>query len=203
MIEQAIAFLREGESAVAYCLVAFSSTIEYVAPPLPGDTIALFAIFLAVSASYHPLYVYLAMTAGAVVGGVVAWSFGRWLTDHEDSWPSFMKTKGCTEAIEALRMKFDQFGPLYLAINRFIPALRAFFFVGAGMSRMPLSSVVFFGALSAAIWNALLLGIGYAFGSQWPLLLSFFQRYLMAVLLLTCVGLLIVVFRWRSRRPNG
>ena len=44
-------------------------------------------------------------------------------------------------------------GNWYLAANRFLPALRAFFFVGAGLANMPLRAVIFWGGLSAAVWN--------------------------------------------------
>jgi membrane-associated protein len=91
---------------------------------------------------------------------------------------------------------------MYLVVNRFLPALRAFFFVGAGMSRMNVGPVIVFGGISAALWNALLMGIGYAVGNNWDVLRDLAERYAVATLILvviTVIGL-IARFVWDSRR---
>jgi membrane-associated protein len=91
---------------------------------------------------------------------------------------------------------------MFLVVNRFLPALRAFFFVGAGMSRMNVGPVIVFGGISAALWNALLMGIGYAVGNNWDVLRDLAERYAVATLILvviTVIGL-IARFVWDSRR---
>jgi membrane protein DedA with SNARE-associated domain len=89
-----------------------------------------------------------------------------------------------------------------LASNRFVPALRAFFFVGAGLSDMPLRAVVLWGGLSAAVWNGILLAVGYAVGENFDELESIFAGYSQFVL-----GALLVVllgaFLWRLRPSRG
>ena len=142
------------------------------------------------------------MTLGALVGGLAAWGFGLWLANHEESWPPFLRTPGATRALDAVRRGYEQHGAMYLVINRFLPALRAFFFVGAGMSRMNVGPVIVFGGISAALWNALLMGIGYAVGNNWDVLRDLAQRYAVATLILvviTVIGL-IARFVWDSRR---
>jgi membrane-associated protein len=91
---------------------------------------------------------------------------------------------------------------MYLAVNRFLPALRAFFFLGAGLSRMGAWPVIVFGGLSAAVWNALLLGAGYAVGHNWEAMRDILERYTAATLVIVVVaGIAIVArFLWDSRR---
>jgi membrane protein DedA with SNARE-associated domain len=194
--------LEHGPQYWAYALVLAAAAIEYVFPPVPGDTVALFAVALAVRAQLSWVFVYLSMTFGAVLGGLAAWGFGLWLANHEESWPSFLKTPGATRALDAVRRGYEQHGAMYLVVNRFLPALRAFFFVGAGMSRMNVGPVIVFGGISAALWNALLMGIGYAVGNNWDVLRDLAERYAVATLILvviTVIGL-IARFVWDSRR---
>lgn len=202
MLDEFLHTLEHGPQYWAYTLVVAAAAIEYVFPPIPGDTVALFAVALAVRAQLHWALVYLAMTFGALLGGLAAWGFGVWLANHEDGWPSFLKTPGATRALDAVRRGYDEHGAMYLAANRFLPALRAFFFVGAGLSRMSIGRVVIFGGISAALWNALLLAAGYAVGNNWEALSDLAERYTVATLLLVALATVAVVgrFVWDSRR---
>ena len=91
---------------------------------------------------------------------------------------------------------------MYLAVNRFLPALRAFFFVGAGLSRMKATPVLLYGGLSAALWNAILMAAGYAIGNNWEALQNAAERYTIATLILIVLAVAGIVGRlaWDSRR---
>jgi len=202
MLDEFLHTLEHGPQYWAYALVVAAVAIEYIFPPVPGDTVALFAVALAVRAQLSWVLVYLSMTLGALLGGLAAWGFGVWLANHEESWPSFLKTPGATRALDAVRRGYDRHGAMYLVANRFLPALRAFFFVGAGVSRMNVGPVIVFGGISAALWNALLMGIGYAVGSNWDVLRDLAERYAVATLILVVIAVVggIARFVWDGRR---
>jgi membrane protein DedA with SNARE-associated domain len=202
MLDEFLHTLEHGPQYWAYALVAAAAAVEYVFPPIPGDTVALFAVALAVRAQLHWVFVYLSMTLGALLGGLGAWGFGLWLANNEDSWPSFLKTPGATRALDAVRRGYEQHGGMYLVVNRFLPALRAFFFVGAGLSRMSAGPVIVFGGISAALWNALLMGLGYAVGNNWDVLREVAERYAAATLILIVLAVIAGVgrFLWEGRR---
>ena len=202
MLDEFLHTLEHGPHYWAYALVLAAAAIEYIFPPVPGDTVALFAVALAVRAQLSWVLVYLAMTLGALLGGLAAWGFGLWLANQEERWPSFLRTPGATRALDAVRRGYEQHGAMYLVVNRFLPALRAFFFVGAGMSRMNVGPVIVFGGISAALWNALLMGIGYAVGNNWDVLRDLAERYAVGTLILVVIAVigLIARFVWDSRR---
>jgi len=203
VIDEFLHTLEHGPSHWAYLLVAAASGVEYVFPPIPGDTVALFAVALAVRAQLSWFFVYCSMTVGAITGGLAAWAFGLWLANHEAHWPGFMKTPAATRALDAVRRGYTRHGAMYLAVNRFLPALRAFFFVGAGLSRMNAGAVVVYGGLSALVWNALLLGVGYLVGNNWDALVDIASRYTLVTLMLvlSAVGGIVARFVYDLRRP--
>ena len=203
MLDEFLHTLEHGPWYWAYALVAGASGVEYVFPPIPGDTVALFAVVLAVRAQLHWLLVYLSMTIGALAGGLVAWAFGLWLASNEGSWPSFLKSPAATRALDAVRRGYARHGGMYLVVNRFLPALRGFFFVGAGLSRMSVGAVLFYGGISALAWNALIMGAGYAVGSNWDALLDLAERYAVASLILITIVVagLLARFVYDLRRP--
>lgn len=196
MLDEFLHSLEQLPAYWAYALIAAAAGIEYVFPPLPGDTVALFAIVLAVRAQLQWALVYLALTVGALAGGLLAWGFGVWLADHEEHWPGFMKRKGAVRALDAVRRGYAKHGPMYLAVNRFLPALRAFFFVGAGLSRVSAGSVIVWGGLSSLVWHGMLMGVGYAVGSNWDLLREIVSRYTIATYILVGIVVIGVIVRF-------
>lgn len=186
------------EGPLGYLFLALSSWIEYVVPPFPGDTVALFGVFLAVSAGYSVVGVYLALTGGSIVGGVCTWGLGRWLAEREERWPRWFQREDFKERLAKVRHRYERHGNWVLAANRFVPALRAFFFIGAGLSGMPLRSVVLWGGLSAAVWNGILLAIGFAVGENLERLESIYASYSQAVLIGLGVVLLLTLL-WKLR----
>jgi membrane protein DedA with SNARE-associated domain len=196
VVDEFLHRLEYGPHHWAYLLVAAAAGVEYVFPPIPGDTVALFAVALAVRAQLHWIWVYLSMTAGALVGGLAAWAFGLWLANHEQEWPVFLRTPTATRALDAVRRGYGKHGSMYLAANRFLPALRAFFFVGAGLSRMSAGAVILYGGVSALLWNALLMGVGYLVGNNWEALQDLAQRYAVATLILVVIAVVGIVARF-------
>lgn len=200
-MDEWLAFFEDTEGPLAYLALGASALVEYVFPPFPGDMATLVAVFLAATAGYRWWLVHLVLTFGSTVGGTLVWGFGRWLKKHEDRWPRFLKGEKTKRALDRLTQRFEKRGPWYLALNRFIPAFRALFFVAAGLAGMRLRAVLFFGALSAAAWNGILLAVGFSVGSNIERLEQLYRQY--TVVALSVVGVFVVgaagVALWRRR----
>lgn len=201
MLEEILRWVEHTEGPLPYVVLGLGGASEYVLPLLPGDTVTLFGAFLATTTGRHPLLVYAAINAGSIAGSLVAYGAGRWLAGRPGS-PVF-KSPRTRKAIRVIQARFARHGAVYLAINRFLPALRAFFFVAAGMIRMPVWQVLLYGGLSALAWNALILGVAWTVGDNWDALQRLFERYTAVSLLLIGLVLLGFAVRWALRRRAG
>lgn len=202
LASEIMAWLEQSEGPLGYLVLALASLIEYVVPPFPGDTIALFGVFLAASAEWSALGVYLALDFGAIAGGMIAYAFGRAVA-REERRPRWLRGPRVDRSIATITARYAKHGAIYLALNRFVPALRAFFFVGAGIAGLPWPSVLLWGGLSAAVWNALLLALGYWVGSEWERMRAIAGTYSTAALGIVVVVILIVIARSvRGRAPD-
>jgi membrane protein DedA with SNARE-associated domain len=190
------AWLAAHEGPVAYLVLALSAMLEYLVPPLPGDSIALFGVSLATSAGWSPWAVYAALNAGAISGGQIAYYAGRWFGPRHRR-PRFLRGKRAERELDRVIQLFRERGAIALALNRFVPAFRSVFFVGAGIAELPALSVLGWGALSALLWNALVVGVGYALGATFGALEQGMRLYVGIALVVILV--LVGVWMWRRR----
>ncbi len=199
-----MAWLEQGGGPLGYIVLGLASMIEYVVPPFPGDTIALFGVFLASTAGWNIALVYLTLNVGAIAGGVIAYGFGRAIAPAARR-PRWLRGPRSEKAIATITARYQKHGAAYLAINRFVPALRAFFFVGAGIAGLPLRAVVLWGGISAAVWNAILLALGWSVGANWERMLAWARAYsaVATAILIGVVVLFVIRAVWMRARTQA
>lgn len=192
---------------VALLLVMAAALLEYVFPPFPGDTVVLFAAFLAGSAdtNWEPLPVWLAVSVGNLLGMAVDYEFGRWMSRHDHEWRQRWRWWArAGSALDRLLPHFQRQATYFLLCNRFLPSVRALLFVAAGMTNVPRWRVLLLGGISALAWSLLLFVVGLWLGRDWPALLEFIQNYNRGAWVVLS-GLLILWWGyrwWRPRSPN-
>lgn len=192
---------------VAPLLLFLASFVEYVFPPFPGDLLVLIGAWYATQGILSWPVALAALTAGALLGAVVDYGFGRWLKPRLDARAS-RRGRLAAERLARFEAAYRRWGPALLAANRFLPGVRAFFFIGAGAARLPLGQVLLLGGISAALWNALLLAAGGLLVHSLPELLELFGRYSRAAwALLAAVAVAAVAYgawrRVRAARKEG
>ena len=204
MMDELLAWLQTSEGPLAYVVLGACALLEYVFPPFPGDTVTLFGAFLAATAGYSAPLVYLTLNVGAVGGGMLAYALGRWLAvRREVRSPRFLRTVQARRALDRAVKAFERHGAAYLMLNRFLPAMRAFFFIGAGLAGLPAWKVALYGGVSAAIWNALLLAIGWTVGDNFDRLLELSRGYSYAALGVVALAAVFFAVRAYRRRKSS
>lgn len=196
-LQQTVATLLEHGQWWALPLLAGAAAIEYIFPPFPGDTVTLAGAVLARLGDWNIALIFAALMTGNLVGAMADYLVGRKLLNPE----RLAARRGIanhTDALERVLTGIRRYGPALLVINRFVPGIRALFFVAAGMARLRPAAVFFYAALSAALWTALLIAAGILVGDNLPLLEHLFSRYFQIawVLVVAIVGVLI----WRRLR---
>lgn len=184
--------LRQVPPAVAYGVLFVGAFAEYVVPPVPGDLVVLAGAALIGAFDWPVAPVFAAVTVGALLGGAVDYAVGRWLAKTgriERLGPK--KRKAVALVVE----KFEKYGPIYIAVNRFVPGIRSFFFVAAGIAGLRFSAVMGWAFVGAAAWNAVLVGAGLLLGRNLEALDRFArtQSWIAAVL----VAVVTLVVAWR------
>ena len=212
LVQSILDFVAQNAHGLGPVVLFFSSLIEYIFPPFPGDVITLFGTWLVVKGHWSFAFALVLVTSGSLVGASLGYWIGTWLGRRLGRLPSEQEVKGWTpltrEKYDLLLERFSRHGAAYILINRFLPGIRAFFFVVAGAARMSLFKVLLYAGISAVAWNAAILTCGYALGANWERLCSVFESYTIVVwCVLGCLVVVLVVWwllkKRRFKRSGG
>jgi len=187
-LDNLFSFIIQNENILGYSILFISSVIEYVFPPFPGDTVTLFGAFLVAARGWNFFWVFSAATLGSVAGSSIDYMLGyrikRWREGKIDP-ENHISRKGSKlltkERFDFIKEKIDSYGPAYIILNRFMPGIRAFFFLAAGLAEMNVVKFSIYTFLGSFIWSALLTYVGVYFGGEWSILEPYFRKFQMGL----------------------
>ena len=168
--------------------------------PLPGETILLFASFLA--SKHEQLHLHwvivvgiVAATLGDNIGYFIGHRGGRRLLER---WKSFFRVD--EDDIRAGEEFLNRRGATAIFIARFIAGMRIVAGPLAGVLRMEWKKFVLANAAGAVVWVTTIALLGYTFGSEFERVVAFFDK---AGLALLAAAVLAGVWWWKRHRRQS
>ena len=149
---------------------------------LPGDSL-LFTVGLLTASQiidHSMVFVCTVLTVAAVMGNVVGYGLGRLIGP-----PLFRERSGVLGQIfkpsyvEKTRVFLDRYGSRALILARFVPIVRTFVTLVAGVSRMSFRHFIAYTAIGGVLWAVGVTTLGYYLGN-----VSFVKNNIDAVLIL-------------------
>lgn len=168
-------------------------------PILPGDSL-LFAVglFIAGGNLHVSLPVALAGLLIAAFGGNVAgYEIGRAIGPKLRERDGRIIKRKYFDQTEAF---FDKHGNKALVIGRFVPIVRTFVTVVAGIGRMERKRFFTWSAIGAVLWVGLLVLAGYFLGAAFPVLGEQIDK---AVIVIVLLSVLPMVYEWWKHRKEA
>ena len=196
-----IAYLQSLNPALIYAIVFSIAFIENVFPPSPSDLIIVFGGSLIGIGRVGFIETLLWSTAGSTLGFVVMYKIGDWFGDRILSQGKIKFIPA--ESVRKVDAWFRQYGLWLIVANRFLAGTRAVVSFFAGMAQLRLLPTILLCALSALIWNALLITGGYYLGSNWREIGGYLGTYSEAVTGLIVVLAVFFIARYFYRRKTG
>jgi len=168
--------------------------------PVPDETLLVFSGYLISKGQWHPVLAFGSAFAGSVCGISVSYVLGRTLGHAAvERYGRFIHLTPAK--IERVHQWFKRFGNWLLSVGYFIPGVRHFTALVAGMSGLEFRIFAPFAYFGAAVWVAFFLSLGYWFGENWKSIIVVTHRYTVPVILLFCVALAILwLLRSRANR---
>ncbi len=146
--------------------IVFAESGLLVGIILPGDTLLVTAGILASQGYFNILFLVSTAIAGAILGDNVGYAFGKRvgpaLFKREDSF-FFHK-----DHLLRAQKFYERFGGMTLVYARFLPVIRTFAPILAGVGTMNYKKFLFFNALGGTIWAIGLPLVGFTAGNLIP-----------------------------------
>jgi len=189
-ISEIIKYLSDSKEIIglglwAVSFVVFAENGLFFAFFLPGDYLLfLTGVFVGTGFLKYTiitviLYLFIAAVLGSLTGFLFGRFFGSTLENRQDRW--YFKKKH----IKSTEDFFEKYGNRALIISRFLPYIRTFAPILAGISKMNYPKYIFLNVAGAALWVGLLVGGGYYFGVQFPWIINYVHYVILFFLAIT------------------
>ncbi len=199
MLESITNYFAGLEPGWLYVALFISSYVENIFPPIPGDTVTVFAAYLVGRSNQNIIGVMAATTAGSSAGFMTYYALGRLI--HPDYFVRRNFRFLPASSMERAGKWFRRWGSWVILLNRFFSSFRAVVSIVAGMYRLPWLPVFLLSLISCALWNSLLIWAGYLLGSNWAAVEIILTQYSRALLAAAAVLATIwILRRWAVRR---
>jgi membrane protein DedA with SNARE-associated domain len=187
-----------------YVALFLSAYIENVVPPVPGDTVTVFAAYIVGRTQERFLGVFLSTTLGSVAGFMTLYLLGRLI--HRDYFIRKNFRFFPASQFKKAGQWYSRWGYWIILMNRFLSGIRSVISVVAGIYRLSWLRVLILTTLSCLVWNGLLIWAGYSLGSNWRVIEEVFSQYNRFLLIAAALLLLVWLIRKRfitSRTPEA
>jgi len=176
-------------------IVVFAETGLFFGFFLPGDYL-LFLAGLFCASGLLPVNIYVlcsGLLGAAILGNFTGYWFGR------KTGPMLFKRKESLlfkrKYIIAAEEFYHKYGALALILGRFMPIIRTFAPIFAGVVRVDLARFSILNVTGAVIWVAVLTLSGYFLGQHFPQIINYIEYIIIGFISLTTVPIVITVIR--------
>jgi membrane-associated protein len=136
----------------------------------PGDTLLVAVGIFAAQGQFSLLTAVLAVVISAALGGIAGYYIGRKAGPR-----LFTKENGVffrREYIQKAEEFYESHGGKTIALARFVPVIRTFAPVVAGIGNMNINKFMFYNILGSLLWGSSITLTAYYLGSKFPLIVN-------------------------------
>jgi membrane-associated protein len=180
-------------------VVIFIETGFVVMPFLPGDSLLFAAGTFAALGAFEVGWLILILAAAAIIGDTVNYWIGHYVGPKV-----FSKEKARffkKEHLDRTHAFYERHGGKTIIIARFVPIIRSFAPLVAGIGRMSYGRFIAYNVIGGVGWVVLLVGTGYFFGNI-PVVKKNFSLAILAIIGISTIPVVTEYLRHKKRKPK-
>lgn len=192
-LDSLVAAVNHVNPMYLYVTLFMFAFIENLFPPTPSDLAIAFGGSLVGIGKLGLVATIVSATLGSTAGFILMYYVGLLLGKRliDSGKPRFLPF----DKIRTAERWFQKYGYWLVVTNRFLSGTRAVISFFVGLSELPVVITLPLCALSALLWNSLLVYGGSVLGRNWRLLEQYLEIYGYAVLVLVVIALSIALGR--------
>ncbi|MES2767321.1 MAG: DedA family protein [Bacteroidota bacterium] len=200
MLESAIDFIQQLSPIGILLFACFITFTENIFPPSPSDLLLVFCGTLVGMGTIDFFPLTLMATLGSTVGFAVMYWLGL---KFETNAVEKKKLKFIPEeALFKVEGWFQKYGYWLIVANRFMSGTRAVISFFAGMSKLNFLKTLSLSAVSALLWNGILVYLGMKLGENWRTIGDYLSTYGQIFGAILAVIVVIFAIRWFLKKKK-
>jgi membrane-associated protein len=187
---------------VVVLLVVFAENGIFFGFFLPGDTLLFTAGLLCAAKTFKvSIWVLFAtIVVSAFLGSLFGYFFGYKTSDtlHLRKDSLFFKKK----YLEAAEAFFTKHGGMALIMGRFLPIIRTFAPIFAGIIKFDFKQYLMYNIIGALAWGVGMTLLGYTLGSVYPDTEKHLDKIIIGIIIITWIPVVITYFKDQQRKKK-
>lgn len=200
-LDTLVSALSHTDPSYLYFTLFFIAFLENLFPPAPSDLVIAFGGSLVGMGKLTFGAALVSATLGSTVGFIVMYYVGFLLGKKliDAGKPRFLPF----DKIRQVERWFSKYGYWLVVTNRFLSGTRAVISFFVGLSELPVLVTLPLCAISALLWNSVLIYGGYTLGHNWRALDHYLGIYGTVIILVIVFGAGVVGVKYLLGRRNG
>jgi len=190
------ALIQWGGYALLVAIV-FAETGLLIGCFLPGDSLLITAGLLAAGGHLNIWWLNGLLIAAAIVGDSVGYAIGVRLGPRV-----FTRQKSLLfnpKHVERTHRFYEKYGPKTIVIARFVPIVRTFAPVLAGVGTMRYRRFLFYNVAGGIGWVASMTWVGYWLARIFPAIFARIHILVIVIIVLSCLPIAVEIYRERRK----
>ena len=176
--------------------------LEYACFPIPSEVILPFVGMSIAQTSLEFFPAFLVSILAGLFGSLVCYLIG-----YYGGVPLLnklcMRHLGIKKATDTFNHWFAHYGRWAVLFSRIIPLTRTYISLFAGVNGMSLLEFFLYSATGIAIWNLVLMSLGFYLGHNWDLIEGILNTYSNIVLILLALAIIcLLTYKWRKKQKD-
>lgn len=182
-----------------YFGITFLIALENLIPPIPSEVILSFSGFISKSTDLSLFLIIIFATIGSLIGAIVLYYLAYFIGLNLLNFKFFKLCGLKKEETEKSMKHFQKNGYKSIFFGRFIPIIRSFISIPAGLSKMDIRLFLLLTWIGSFIWNTIFVIAGFILQDNWDTLANFFDKYSFFIFLIVII-LYIIIKRHKSKK---
>lgn len=182
-----------------YIGITFLIALENLIPPIPSEVILSFSGFISKSTDLSLFLIIIFATLGSLIGAIVLYYLAYFIGLNLLNFKFFKLCGLKKESTEKSINHFQKKGYKSIFFGRFIPIIRSFISIPAGLSKMNIRLFLVLTWTGSLIWNTIFVIAGFILQDNWDTLANFFEKYSIFIFLIA-ITLYIIIKKHKSKK---
>jgi len=181
-------FITQLVSTWGYLGIFVTMTLESMLVPIPSEAVMPFAGFLAYEGKMTIWMTVLVSTLANMLGSIIAYMIGKYLgRGFVSRYGKYVLLN--MHHVELVEKWFQKYGSVTVLFSRMLPVVRTVNAVPAGIGKMNLFKFCLYTFVGSALWNLMLVCVGYFFKENWNIL----EKYTIYIDIVAVAAIILVI----------